>query len=158
MTGADNGENNGLGLQLTKELLAQAGAIPYRLRGGELEVLLITSRGSGRWLFPKGNIEDGASPRDTATEEAWEEAGVAGTVADTPLGAYTAFKDLADNVARPAVVEMYPLEVATCHKTWPERHQRDRRWMAADDATAIVSEQGLKILLIQLRDRLLRRA
>ena len=153
----DNGENKGLGLQLTKKLLAQAGAIPYRFRGGKLEVLLVTSRGSGRWLFPKGNIDDGISPRDTAAEEAWEESGVAGTVADTPLGAYTTFKDLTDNVARPAVVEMYPLEVVTCHKKWPERDQRERRWMAADEATAIVSEQGLKILLIQLRDRLLRR-
>ena len=77
-----------------KPLLQQAGVIPYRFEAGALQVLLITSRGSGRWVIPKGGIEKGFSPAQAAAREAYEEAGVKGRISDAPLGSFTYSKRL----------------------------------------------------------------
>ena len=69
--------------------VAQSGVIPYRNKGKGLEILLITSIGNGRWILPKGHIADGLSPRESATKEALEEAGVNGTVSTKKIGDYT---------------------------------------------------------------------
>ena len=54
----------------------QFGALPYTIRDGQLVVLLITSRGRGKWIFPKGGLVEGMTPHDSAAHEAWEEAGL----------------------------------------------------------------------------------
>lgn len=73
----------------------QAGVIAYRDKYGKLEVLLITSRDTGRWIIPKGNISAYATPAKAAVKEAYEEAGIKGTVpGSVPLGFYTYFKRL----------------------------------------------------------------
>lgn len=56
----------------------QAGAIAIRQRGKEPEVVLVRSRRTGDWIFPKGHIEDGESAGETAVRELEEEAGVTG--------------------------------------------------------------------------------
>jgi 8-oxo-dGTP pyrophosphatase MutT (NUDIX family) len=57
----------------------QYAALPYRARGkSELEVMLVTSRGSRRWIIPKGWPKRGIPAHDTAAKEAFEEAGVIG--------------------------------------------------------------------------------
>ena len=65
----------------------QFGALPYRFdRHADLEVLLITSRETGRWIIPKGGPIKGFKPGQTAALEAYEEAGVRGRVSARPLG------------------------------------------------------------------------
>lgn len=147
-----------MNIQISEKLLPQAGAIPFRKRKSGLEVLLITSRGTGRWLFPKGNIEPDMTACELAAMEAFEEAGVVGRIGARPLGTYTALKRVSPSMAHPAVVEMFPLDVAECHDDWPEQHQRRRRWVSAGKSVDMVCEPGLKVLIIQLRDRLRREA
>ncbi|MEN9850080.1 MAG: hypothetical protein RL128_243, partial [Pseudomonadota bacterium] len=60
----------------------QYGALCWRMHRGKVEVLLITSRDTGRWVIPKGWPIDGLAPAQTAAREAWEEAGVEGDIAD----------------------------------------------------------------------------
>jgi 8-oxo-dGTP pyrophosphatase MutT (NUDIX family) len=75
----------------------QAGIIAYRVKGGAIQVLLITSRDTGRWIIPKGNISSGSTPAEAAEREAFEEAGIKGTlVGSSPLGFYTYFKKFPD--------------------------------------------------------------
>jgi 8-oxo-dGTP pyrophosphatase MutT (NUDIX family) len=65
----------------------QFAALPWRRRRGErLEILLVTTRRSGRWIVPKGWPIDGCSPRECAAREAMEEAGVLGVIAAEPIG------------------------------------------------------------------------
>jgi predicted NUDIX family NTP pyrophosphohydrolase len=65
-------------------------------------VLLVTSRDTGRWMIPKGNIKAGEMPCKAAENEAYEEAGVKGTIIGSmPLGMYTYFKRRASD--RPAL-------------------------------------------------------
>src|SRR5690606_28829887 len=66
----------------------QFGALPYTIVDGQLVVLLITSRGRGKWIFPKGGQVDGMTPWETAAHEAWEEAGVSGEIEQEPIGSY----------------------------------------------------------------------
>ncbi len=56
---------------------SQVAAIPIRWIGGRPEVLLITTRGTGRWTIPKGHIEEGESAKQTAEREIKEETGLA---------------------------------------------------------------------------------
>ena len=85
--------------------LPQAGVIAYRIRRGVVQVLLMTSRDTGRWIIPKGNIKPGTTPSKAAAQEAFEEAGVKGTiVSSTPLGVYTYAKKLGSGEARSATV------------------------------------------------------
>jgi 8-oxo-dGTP pyrophosphatase MutT (NUDIX family) len=79
----------------TNPILHQAGVIAYRIRDGEVRVLLMTSRDTGRWIIPKGNIKAGVTPCKAAEKEAYEEAGIKGTITGSiPLGTYTYFKKL----------------------------------------------------------------
>jgi uncharacterized protein len=135
------------------DILHQAGAIPYSLIDGEVQVLLVTSRGSGRWLIPKGNIDDGLTPAEAAAKETYEEAGIRGRiVTDTPLGFFTSFKTLKTGEERPVTVEVYALLVDRQLKRWPEAKQREACWMSATEAANSVKDPGLALLLLRLKE------
>ena len=141
-------------------VLHQAGAIAYRVRDGQLEVLLITSRGTGRWIIPKGNIDSGLTPAEAAEREAYEEAGVRGAIESTsPLGFYTYFKKTASGAPCPATVEVYLFEVEGQLKRWPEKRERRISWLSVEDAIDLIEEAGVVPLLrrlAELRDGLVR--
>ena len=85
----------------------QYGGIPYRIVEGEVVFLMITSRRSANWVFPKGNVEGNQSPHETVAQEAFEEAGVIGEVGEAPIGSYVhARNDKSESLVR---VELYPL-------------------------------------------------
>jgi 8-oxo-dGTP pyrophosphatase MutT (NUDIX family) len=133
-----------------KDMLKQVGAIPYRHGQNGLEVLLITSRGKGRWVIPKGNIMKGRTASYAAAREAYEEAGVIGTISALPLGQFTYAKKLASGQRISAAVEVYGLEVTKRLKKWPERTERLYEWMSVARAAEAVSEEGMKEILHQL--------
>lgn len=125
---------------------------PYTIIDGEVRFLLVTARGSGRWLIPKGNIDAGLTPAQAAAKEAYEEAGIRGKITtDTPLGFFTSFKALKSERKRPVTVEVYALLVDRQLKRWPEREQREVCWMSADDAAKSVKEPGLTQLMLRLK-------
>ncbi len=53
------------------------GAVVYRIINGELRFLLIKNRRSAHWGFPKGHVEKGETPDQTAKREVLEETGLA---------------------------------------------------------------------------------
>lgn len=114
---------------------------------GELEILLITSRETRRWLIPKGWPMDGRQPWDSAAREALEEAGVEGAVGRAPLGTYIYDKRMAGGVLVPCTVAVYPLKFARQRKHWREKDERDQQWFKIADAIEAVQEQGLKQIL-----------
>jgi 8-oxo-dGTP pyrophosphatase MutT (NUDIX family) len=67
----------------------QYAALPYRRKGNSrTEVLLVTSRDTGRWIIPKGWPAKGKTPRKSAAREAREEAGVVGRISRQPAGSF----------------------------------------------------------------------
>lgn len=112
----------------------------------------MTSRETGRWIIPKGNIAPGSTPCAAAEREAYEEAGVRGVVRPTPLGFYTYFKRLGSGQLRAATVEVYLLRVTERLKKWPEKGQRRLSWLSTGAAIELVEEPGIVPLLRRLAE------
>jgi 8-oxo-dGTP pyrophosphatase MutT (NUDIX family) len=123
----------------------QYAALPYRLRNG-VEVLLITSRETGRWVLPKGWPMKGRKPHAAAAREALEEAGIKGKVGKSAIGSYRYGKRLAQGIMA-CTVEVYPLAVEQQMSRWPEQGQRTLAWFSATDAAGLVEEADLASLL-----------
>lgn len=123
----------------------QYAAICYRWRSGRVEVLLITSRGSGRWIVPKGWPISGLSPSASAAQEAWEEAGVVGEANDRCLGVYSYRKR--KKRAVPIPVMAYAVHVTALRREFPERGQRRRKWVPLKKAASQVRDPELARLL-----------
>ncbi|HUF86533.1 MAG TPA: NUDIX hydrolase [Thermohalobaculum sp.] len=135
----------------------QFGAIPYRRGAHGLEFLLITSRRTGRWIFPKGGRIGWLSPVACAAQEAYEEAGVEGVVAAEPVGSYRGTKQRPEGESE-IEVALYPLEVEVELDDWPERGQRRRRWAGLEETCELVSDPGLDALVRALAARLCEKA
>nr|WP_246184882.1 NUDIX hydrolase [Paracoccus aestuariivivens] len=111
------------------------------------KVLLVTSRGTGRWIVPKGWPMPGRSLADAAKQEAWEEAGVRGKVDQDAVGTYHYDKQQDRGFAIPVEVHVFVLEVDGLVDEFPEDSQRKRRWYSPERAAELVAETGLKKLL-----------
>ncbi len=129
----------------------QTGALPWRRVGGDrLEVLLITSRRSGRWLIPKGWPMAGLSLADAAAQEAFEEAGVEGRIEPEPAGWLLHAKQHELRGAITVRIAVHRLAVERELATWPEIGQRARRWFSLEQAAEQVSSAELARLIKQL--------
>jgi hypothetical protein len=129
-------------------LLVQYGVIPWRRRrGGDIEILLITSRETRRWVVPRGNPIPGLRKHEAAAQEAYEEAGIRGAVQPEAIGTYRYEKRRRDGGSVPAEVELFRMAVAEECAAWPERGERERRWFAPDEAAAAVDEPDLAALI-----------
>ena len=137
-----------------RPLRIQCGALPYRFDGeAGVEVLLVTSRETGRWIIPKGWPIKGCKPAKTAAREAYEEAGVRGRVSERPLGRYVYEKRIEDRVASfPCEVQVFALLVKTQSKKWPESSQRKVRWFPIPEAIAVIGDNDLRKLILQLKE------
>jgi 8-oxo-dGTP pyrophosphatase MutT (NUDIX family) len=132
----------------------QVAALPYRVaEDGRIEVLLVTSRETGRWLIPKGWPMKGKTSWQSAAQEAVEEAGVKGEIAHKPLGHYSYWKRRSDHFVL-YKVEVFGLEVQEQLATWPEKSQRNAQWFDAATAADRVLEPALSDLIRELPDQL----
>lgn len=133
--------------------VSQVGALAYRVAAGSgMEILLITSRDTGRWVVPKGNPMPGLADHDAAAQEAWEEAGVRGVVCPTPLGMFRYDKRRQPGPPRRCRVALYPMLVTEQAADWPERHQRVTQWFDLGAAAAAVHEPELQNLIAGFRE------
>ena len=130
----------------------QIAALPLRMGArGTVEVLMITSRDTGRWIVPKGWTMPGRKPWDAAAIEALEEAGVEGSIGQEPFGAYKYRKRLDDGTSRKVRVSVYPLIVETLLPRWKEKDERTRKWFPTREAAKLVDEPDLAGLLTQIK-------
>lgn len=116
----------------------QAGVIP--VHDGRL--FMVTSRSGRRWVFPKGQIDPGHTPGEAALIEAWEEAGLVGTLDPEPVGSY-----VYEKVGSPHYVLLFLMRVIEVRDVWPERGLRERSLVTVDDAIDRVDEPSLRELL-----------
>lgn len=116
----------------------QSGALPYSVVDGRVVFLLVTSRRTGRWIFPKGSISSGMTAWDSAAKEALEEAGVEGLVSPEAIGSYQIFdKGVLVDVA------IFPLRVEVQHDSWDEMDQRLRHWVLLPEARRLLADRAL---------------
>lgn len=121
----------------------QFAALCFRVKKDEVQICLITSRGTGRWILPKGWPMDGETPAAAAATEAYEEAGLRGDPFDTCLGVYSYQKpDVVGPI--PVVALVYPLRVRNVLTEWPEKGQRKRKWFPVKKAAKKLEEPALR--------------
>lgn len=134
----------------------QFGALCYRIRNDKVQVLLVTSRGTGRWILPKGWPIDGATPAEAALQEAWEEAGVQGKVTGGIQGIYSYEKN-GDGENLPCVAAIFPVKVNALKRKYPEMDQRDRKWVSRKKAASLVDDPELRQIISNFDPRAMSR-
>jgi 8-oxo-dGTP pyrophosphatase MutT (NUDIX family) len=133
----------------------QVAALPFRRTGeGRLEFLLVTSRGSGRWIIPKGWPSRNLPHAESAAKEALEEAGLSGVVAMQPVGTFEYVKRPKDRCSIICLVEVYPLLVQRTLSEWQESGERELRWCTPEEAAGLVTESGLRDIIRAFAARL----
>jgi 8-oxo-dGTP pyrophosphatase MutT (NUDIX family) len=132
----------------------QYAALPYRLSSdSRTEVMLVTSRETGRWVIPKGWPHKRRSPSISAAREAREEAGVVGKIAQRPIGSYWYRKRLKSGALVDCEVRVFPLNVRRQQSRWPEKQQREIRWFSPAEASKLVREPALSDIIRKLQKR-----
>jgi 8-oxo-dGTP pyrophosphatase MutT (NUDIX family) len=130
--------------------LSQVAALCWRMHKGHVQILLITSRDTGRWVIPKGWPMNGLTDAAAAAREAWEEAGVEGKVKDAALGQFEYDKVAKADVRLKCLVSVHGLKVQALKARYPEAGQRRRAWFSAETAATLVAEPQLQDLLRQM--------
>lgn len=130
------------------DMRSQFASLCYRKKkNGKIQVLLITSRVSKRWIIPKGWPIDGKTPIETAMLEAWEEAGVKGTSDGRCVGIFSYAKDTDDLGELPCLVMVFAINVQDLADTYPEADERNRIWVSRKKAAKMVEEPELSRLI-----------
>ena len=112
--------------------------------------MLVTSRETQRWIIPKGWPQKGKAPHHSAAREAFEEAGVVGAVGRRSVGSFPYEKHLKNGGVVVCEVHVFPLKVTRQSKQWPEKEQRDVKWLSAKEAAETVQEPMLSEIIRRL--------
>ena len=129
----------------------QYAALPFIRKKNGIEVCLITSRETGRWVLPKGWPIDGLKPHETAEQEAYEEAGLKGNVSKKTVGNFHYIKRFDDLTSVKCNVQVFPMLVEGQANDWPEQDQRKATWVKPKEAAKLVDEKELAALLRDFR-------
>lgn len=123
----------------------QYAALPWR-RIETVEIMLITSRQTRRWIIPKGWHIAELLPHEVAAREAFEEAGIEGEISTAAFGSYHYEKRLKSGETILCNVGVFPFRVTVQRDDWPERRERTTRWFSSEEA-ARIAEPGLSDLI-----------
>jgi len=127
--------------------MKQVAALPFVETPSGPLVLLITTRGTGRWTIPKGWAKPGMANAAMAAREALEEAGVEGDITPEPLGSYGYTKRLHLFSWTRCSVDVFGLQVRCQELDWPEKQSRKLKWVTPDKAAVMVREVQLADVL-----------
>ena len=118
---------------------AKWGVIPYRILGcGKTEVLIISTRRKN-WSLPKGNLIKNIGPKRTALLEAYEEAGIDGTLQTKPILCTLGRR----------CIYLFPMEVTKIFTDWPEASFRKRKWITLRKASKMVHHRAIEKVLLK---------
>ena len=126
----------------------QFATLCWRKKRGKVQILLVTSRRRKRWIVPKGWPMEGKTPAECALIEAWEEAGVQGVASDACIGAYSYARLREGEAIIPCLAMLYPVQVKTLKKKFPEVRDRRRKWVSRKKAAKMVGQRELQKLII----------
>jgi len=123
----------------------QAAAVPFRvLEDGRIEIMLIRRRGRP-WGIPKGSVDPGRTLRNTALNEAAEEAGLHGELLEQALGEFVYQKQYGE-----LLVTVYAMKVMKLDDYWLEQPIRERQWFGIEEALTLVGRKGVQPMIAKL--------
>lgn len=124
----------------------QSGVLPYREGANGPEMVLITSRRTSRWVLPKGSVDPGMTPQEAAAQEALEEAGLVVTPGAPAIGSYRLPK-IRPPLIWTVEVTLYPMPITEVLDDWLEIGQRQRLFVAPEDAMALLTDPEITDLV-----------
>jgi 8-oxo-dGTP pyrophosphatase MutT (NUDIX family) len=127
----------------------QVAALPWRQGEHGVEILLVTTRTTKRWVIPKGWTMPGKADHEAAAIEAFEEAGVRGETDTLPVGHFGYFKIMDSGKPRHVTVGVFVLKVEEELQEWPERHERERRWVSLKQVRSVIGEAELLPVMVE---------
>lgn len=127
--------------------VVQYGALPWRRTPAGLQILLITTRNTRRWIVPKGWPEAGRSPQECAAQEAFEEAGVTGAVTPEAIGVFGHKKQVKSGQMISCQIHVHAMEVSAVARDWPEKDARRTKWCLVAEALMLVDDPGLRRII-----------
>ncbi|HEU0310880.1 MAG TPA: NUDIX hydrolase [Sphingomicrobium sp.] len=132
------------------DLPLRVGALPFReTDAGRVDILLIRRLDRHVWTVPKGRLVAGRTDHESAELEAFEEAGVAGSISETAIGSFLYNKAATMKPEHAEIVEvaLFPMMVDCELPQWPEMAKRERRWFRQHDVARFVLPGELRDLL-----------
>jgi 8-oxo-dGTP pyrophosphatase MutT (NUDIX family) len=144
------GGKKAIGTQASEgmEPRTQYAALPWRMKDGALQILLLTSRDTRRWVIPKGWPMKGRKPSAAAAIEALQEAGLVGKIEKKSIGSYHYRKRLENGAALLCRVQVFPMHVLRQQKNWLEKDQRVTQWRGYMQAADEVAEEELREIIL----------
>jgi 8-oxo-dGTP pyrophosphatase MutT (NUDIX family) len=127
--------------------VVQYGALPWRRAPDGIQILLITTRNTRRWIVPKGWPDEGRDPHECAAQEAYEEAGVVGDVTGDVIGVFTHKKQLKSGQMVTCRIHVFAMEVTDVCEEWAEKNVREAKWCSVSEALALVGDSGLRRII-----------
>lgn len=129
----------------------QAGVLAWLPGTDPVQFTIVTSRRTGRWVFPKGGVDDGMTPQEAAAQEAREEAGLLGEVKADPIGSYRSPK-----IRPPWIwtieVTLFEMRIDKVLDEWLEIDQRTRHFVDLAKAQELLAEPEM----VQLAEQFVR--
>lgn len=124
----------------------QYGVLPWRRSGRGVQVLLITTRTTRRWIVPKGWPATDMTPQESAAREALEEAGVAGEIAGKIVGTFR-HRKLHSGKIIVCHIRLFAMRVTETLPEWQEKESRDFRWCSIQEAIARAEPDLARLIL-----------
>ena len=129
--------------------IMQYGVLPWRRTADGVEILLVTTRNTRRWIVPKGWPQDGCTPQQSAAVEAYEEAGVKGAVSEEAIGVFNHKKQMKSGDVVTCRIRVYAMEVNKIAADWPEKSEREAKWCLVAEAQTLVSDPSLRRIIVK---------
>ncbi len=129
--------------------MCQIGVLPYVIKRGQLQVLLVTSSSGNRWIIPKGHQEPEMTQYEVAVMEAVEEGGVLGTLRPDLR--------LRCQMSNGRFLQLYAMKISKLLSSWPEERLRLRRLVSLSEAVQLIDDpeliRAIKRLAIELKKK-----
>lgn len=124
------------------------GALVYRIKNDNVELLLLRHRAGGHWSFPKGHVEPGENEIQTALREVHEETGLDISLLD-------GFRETVEYYPKPNVKKLVVYFLGTSDIK-QEAHRQEKEiseiiWTSIDNAQNMVTFKNDKNLIVSAK-------
>jgi 8-oxo-dGTP diphosphatase len=133
-----------------------SGGVIFKSQDGGLQVALVAVKGGAVWCLPKGMVDKGETPEETALREVKEETGLTGEIVGKVgrISYWYFIRD--DNVKCKKTVDFYLMEYVTGSTAEHDLEVDDSRWFSLEEAVEKASYRGDREILEKARKLLAR--